>query len=57
MQDKALLRIGTLLGYINSVRVIDSSKNDTLPSLLKEGHVIIEKTLLKRAGQGEFLYT
>jgi uncharacterized protein YnzC (UPF0291/DUF896 family) len=48
MQDKALLRIGTLLGHIKSVRVIDPSKNDTLPSLLKEGHVIIEKTLLKR---------
>ena len=48
MQDKALLRIGTLLGHIKSVRVIDPSKNDTLPSLLNEGHVIIEKTLLKR---------
>jgi len=37
-----------LLGYIKSVRVIDPSKNDTLPNLLKEGYMIIEKTLLKR---------
>lgn len=48
MQDKALLRIGMLLGYMKSVCVIDPSKNDTLPNLLKEGHMIIEKTLLKR---------
>jgi hypothetical protein len=33
---------------MKSVYVIDPSKKDTLPSLFKEGRMIIEKTLPKK---------